>query len=71
MRRTCGSCLSRYLGECAHEELVGTGAEPIDGSPQTEKGEKILVWLSKHLYDRGGEPAVRNSAGPCPGWRRR
>jgi hypothetical protein len=71
MRRTCDSCLSRYLGECAHEELVGTGAETIDGSPQTEKGEKILVWLSKNLYDRGGEPAVRNSAGPCPGWRRR
>ena len=71
MRRTCDSCLSRYLGECAHEELVGTGAEPLDGSPQTEKGEEILVWLSKNLYDRGGEPAVRNSAGPCPGWRRR
>jgi hypothetical protein len=71
MRRTCDSCLCRYMSECAHDALVGTGAEPIEGAPQTREGEEILVWLGANLYDRGGEPAVRDGAGPCPGWRRR
>ena len=69
--RTCPTCVSRYQGACAHDHLVGTGAEVLEGSPQTELGEAILSWLGDNLTSAHGEAFVRRDATPCPGWRRR
>jgi hypothetical protein len=68
---TCPTCISRFQGECQHEALVGSGAEAIEGAPQTELGELILRWLSSSLIAVGGEAQVRAGAPRCPGWRRR
>lgn len=78
MKRHCPTCRFRYLGDCANEELVGTSAEPLEGAPQTKKGEAILGWLAESAYSVAdstdevpGDMGIRAAAGPCPGWGRR
>ena len=71
MKRHCPTCRFRYLGDCANEELVGTSAKPLEGAPQTKKGEAILGWLAESAYSVAGDVGIRSSAGPCPGWGRR
>lgn len=71
VKRTCDTCLCRYQGACAHDALVGTGRDLLEGSPQTKLGEVILSWLGDNLSTARGDVFVRRNAPPCPGWRRR
>jgi hypothetical protein len=69
--RDCTTCRHRWRGHCAHEGLVGTGDDWIDGSPQTDRGERILDWLAEAKRAVRGRIVFVGGAGPCPGWERR